>query len=312
MPAARAVSASLRAPELKALGKGIDRLTMGAAGPAPPVETPRIGVLLVALDGSPGSRLALDWAAWLAPALKARIELVAVAPARPAHAGSEWGLLLDLAEQSEAEARKALDAAKADLARGGLDANAFLARGSPASRIVARAKAVGADLVLMGSHRKDPIGLGSVASAVRHQTAASVLIARGPPKGPVLAATDGSPTSRRATAVGVAWAKALGGRATVLHSLHVPLFGGSAVAAEDEALDRVLEHGGAAGEDAVAQYSIMKGPPAAAILEAARAMRAGLAVVGSRGLGGLRSLVLGSVSDKVSRDAPCSVLVVKP
>jgi nucleotide-binding universal stress UspA family protein len=38
---------------------------------------------------------------------------------------------------------------------------------------------------------------------------------------------------------------------------------------------------------------------------------ADLVVVGSRGLGAVRRLLLGSVSEKVLQHAPCSVMIVK-
>lgn len=52
-------------------------------------------------------------------------------------------------------------------------------------------------------------------------------------------------------------------------------------------------------------------PPVAAIVEEARRRRAGVIVVGSRGFGFARRLMLGSVSRGVVRRASCPVLVVK-
>jgi nucleotide-binding universal stress UspA family protein len=49
--------------------------------------------------------------------------------------------------------------------------------------------------------------------------------------------------------------------------------------------------------------------PAAALLRYAR--DADLLVVGSRGWGGLRGLLLGSVSDQCARHAPCPTVVVR-
>ena len=53
------------------------------------------------------------------------------------------------------------------------------------------------------------------------------------------------------------------------------------------------------------------GHEAEEILKAAKRIRADLVVMGSKGLTGLRRFLLGSVSHKVVRYAPCSVLVVR-
>jgi nucleotide-binding universal stress UspA family protein len=57
--------------------------------------------------------------------------------------------------------------------------------------------------------------------------------------------------------------------------------------------------------------STMTAPPITAIVEEARRRRAGVIVVGSRGLGLTQRLMLGSVSRGVVRRASCPVLVVK-
>lgn len=53
---------------------------------------------------------------------------------------------------------------------------------------------------------------------------------------------------------------------------------------------------------------VRQGPPAAALLDQCRGAQ--LLVVGSRGRGGFKGLVLGSVSQQVAGHAPCPVLVV--
>jgi nucleotide-binding universal stress UspA family protein len=55
----------------------------------------------------------------------------------------------------------------------------------------------------------------------------------------------------------------------------------------------------------------IKGSPARVIVEAAKEWRADLIVVGSHGRGFWGRLTLGSVSDTVIHQAPCSVLVVR-
>lgn len=53
------------------------------------------------------------------------------------------------------------------------------------------------------------------------------------------------------------------------------------------------------------------GKPANELVELAREVRADLVVVGSHGLTGLERLLVGSVSEKVTREANCSVEVVR-
>lgn len=54
-----------------------------------------------------------------------------------------------------------------------------------------------------------------------------------------------------------------------------------------------------------------EGDPAKRIIEAAKAENADLIILGSRGLGTLQGLMLGSVSHKVTQLAPCTCITVK-
>ncbi|MDX2239364.1 MAG: universal stress protein [Leptolyngbyaceae cyanobacterium bins.302] len=56
---------------------------------------------------------------------------------------------------------------------------------------------------------------------------------------------------------------------------------------------------------------VRQGRPATEILNCARSVDAGLIAIGHRGVGGVRELLLGSVSTAIARYAPCSVLVAR-
>jgi nucleotide-binding universal stress UspA family protein len=54
-----------------------------------------------------------------------------------------------------------------------------------------------------------------------------------------------------------------------------------------------------------------QGDPADAILDVAEEREADLIIVGNRGMTGARRFLLGSVPNKVSHHAPCSVLIIR-
>ena len=59
------------------------------------------------------------------------------------------------------------------------------------------------------------------------------------------------------------------------------------------------------------QTETLEGNPAEVILEMAKAQNSNVIVMGSRGLGKLAGLLLGSTSQKVVSHAPCPVLIVR-
>ena len=66
------------------------------------------------------------------------------------------------------------------------------------------------------------------------------------------------------------------------------------------------------GRKARYEVEIMTGDPGVEVLRAAQRLRADLIVMATHGRKGIRRLVLGSVAERVVREAPCPVLTVSP
>lgn len=140
----------------------------------------------------------------------------------------------------------------------------------------------------------------------------------------VLLALDGSPASdaARRLVASLPWPEGtfihvIGAIAPVVDTF-TGLPGGAGMIGEVEPasssalhaiLDEACESLEAPGR--VVRRSIVVGRPASVIVDEAAALRAELVVVGSRGRGPMRSMVLGSVSAEVVDHAPCPVLVVR-
>jgi nucleotide-binding universal stress UspA family protein len=78
----------------------------------------------------------------------------------------------------------------------------------------------------------------------------------------------------------------------------------------DATLSRVAEEAKEAGVATVRTFA-RQGDPADAILDVAEEQRSGLIVVGNKGMTGAKRFLLGSVPNKVSHHAPCSVLIIR-
>jgi nucleotide-binding universal stress UspA family protein len=83
------------------------------------------------------------------------------------------------------------------------------------------------------------------------------------------------------------------------------------MAAAKSRVDRQVQRvRGGGGE--IAGAHAREGFPDAEVVDLAEELGAGLIVMGSRGHGGVRRALMGSVSDSVVRHAHCPVLVVRP
>ncbi|MGZ8650424.1 MAG: universal stress protein [Solirubrobacteraceae bacterium] len=75
-----------------------------------------------------------------------------------------------------------------------------------------------------------------------------------------------------------------------------------------DALERALEDAGGLAAGVAIEPVVRLGAPAQVLLE--EAQDADLLVVGSRGLGGFRGLLLGSVGQQCAHHAPCPLVIV--
>lgn len=80
-----------------------------------------------------------------------------------------------------------------------------------------------------------------------------------------------------------------------------------------EDVERVLEQAAAELRAAGVEVETLarEGDPADAILDVAEQRGADLVVVGNKGMTGAKRFLLGSVPNKVSHHAPCSVLIIR-
>jgi nucleotide-binding universal stress UspA family protein len=141
-----------------------------------------------------------------------------------------------------------------------------------------------------------------------------------------LLCTDGSELARDALAAGLAVLRAPDRTvlATVIEPVDPMLAVGTGMAAgvmsveETERLQHEQEAEAkgwlTATRDALgldgAELMVVAGSPSRSICELAEALPAAVIVMGTRGRGGLRRAVLGSVSDHVVRNASCPVVTV--
>lgn len=136
----------------------------------------------------------------------------------------------------------------------------------------------------------------------------------------ILCPIDFSAPSRHALDHAVEIARWYGGTITALHVMHPvpyadPLMAGALVITPQD-LERAAQEltrfvGEEVGQTPI-DTVVAQGSAAAVILEQARALPADLVVLGTHGRRGFEHFMLGSVTERVLRKAPCPVLTVPP
>jgi nucleotide-binding universal stress UspA family protein len=133
----------------------------------------------------------------------------------------------------------------------------------------------------------------------------------------ILVAVDGSPHAQAALDFAVEMASRYGATLVLLHAFpHVSDLLGTPhyehlLAARTLIGQQLLEAARSQVGDAVpVEAQLVEGPPAPAILRIAADEGCDIIIIGSRGLGQLAGLLLGSVSSTVAQRAQCAVLIV--
>jgi nucleotide-binding universal stress UspA family protein len=306
--------------------------------------------ILLATDGSQEAELALKSATGLAKSTGSELHLVYVEAASSVFPTTDWESLggeelptrLDEVAKEAARTKVEEQAQRVREADGEI-AGAHARVGYPEAEIVDLAEELGVGLIVIGSRGLGSVRralMGSVSLSVVHHAHCFVLVVRGSARreearyapGRVLLAYDGSKEASDAARVASEISNATGSE---LHLLHVvrsepypPYFGyvsyeeaevweaweANLERDEEQARSfvegqaRTIEREGAEVDGAHLSF----GRPDREIVKLAEELDAGLIVVGSRGRGGLKRALLGSVSDSVVRHAHCPVMVVRP
>lgn len=294
----------------------------------------KVSPIVLGYDGSVGSWSALDWAISAARARHAPLRIVH-ALATPAVAVTGYGIYEPLDSELVAKIGEQILDTAAERVREvapELVVDTRLISGSPAKGLLHHLD--DAELVVVGRRGHGTFGellLGSTAMALAtHAPCPVVVIRDGLGQGTesadaerVVVGVDGSELSTEALAFAFEEASLRRAGLTVLHAWDVPFFdvpghGGPGVPGairefqgdELRLLSESLAGWREKYPDVEVRQTLVHQEPVKALVDASAG--AALVVVGSRGRGGFRSMLLGSVSHALVHHARCPVAVVRP
>jgi len=293
----------------------------------------RIEKIVVPTDFSESSKEALCYAGAVAELYKAKVILLHVMesdtinPLRTIGGGEDIIKRLTVDRQSALQGLIKLDEVA------GIEVEPRIVEGLPAYEIIEAATDSGADLIIMGTHGltgAQRVLFGSVAERVVRTAPIPVLTVRHPEHGfvectiggrrvlglkNILMPTDFSEASAYAARYAIALAKEYGARLHVLHVLSI-----AATGPDREFLEREMKQDARKSIDQFMKdelkglevgREVKAGEPFQVIVTEARKKDTDLVVMGTHGRTFLKYALLGSVTSKVVRKAPCPVLTAK-
>ncbi len=287
--------------------------------------TPSTPHVVVGVDGSDSSRQALDWA--VEEATRRNLLLhVLCAWSSDYTAETVAPVVAGMADESRSIAEAA--AARARAASPELDVVTSTVHAQAASALIAASRH--ADTVVVGARGVGALTeavLGSTSMQLAAYASCPVVVVREPPSrraGPhrVVVGVDGSDLSSDATGYAFEQASRRGLGLTVVHAWDAHVYTsavalsvlvepwGELVAEQELITSEAIARWAEKFPDVDVRTRVTQGRPADVLVDSSEG--AELVVVGSRGRGGFRGLLLGSVSRSVLHRAHCPVAVVRP
>jgi nucleotide-binding universal stress UspA family protein len=284
--------------------------------------------VIVGVDGSPAALHAVRWAAERAERAGAPLRIIhayALPPGFPSGVTEEESVLNGLRQQGRRWLAEARDMAAQATTPPHVETELAA---MPTSTGLLRESETASVLVL-GNHGRNALtGLlvGSTSLALAGRAHCPVVLVRtgtdgAPRTGPVVVGVDGTEASESAIAFAFAEASAQDAPLVAVHAWAESLFE-TALAGNNAPLDWTLQR--EVADEALAERlagwqekypevrverELVHDRPTRALRRCAQTAR--LVVVGRRGHGGFRDLVLGSTSQHVLHHAPCPVAVVR-
>jgi nucleotide-binding universal stress UspA family protein len=289
--------------------------------------------ILLATDGSDEAAAARQLLQALPLPSGSTLRVISVVNVPAGIAGGRVSVrMLELLSQEDwARADRVVHVAAEQLSCEGLTVSTAVRNGEPAAQIILAADEFAADLVVVGSKGLTGLQgffLGSVARSVAKRAPCPVLVARAPRNGlrQVVVATDGSDRANRAIEFVARLPLPDPSEIRLVHVVrpYVPFSGLPTEGPEVQlAVDEVRRQQEEMAAEVLAaaakrltevgrsvRTELRVGDPTSEILELAEALQADLIVAGARGAGLLEGLLLGSVADRLLKEARCSVLIV--
>jgi nucleotide-binding universal stress UspA family protein len=219
--------------------------------------------------------------------------------------GEKWGEEIDIFrkgfQHDRARIKKILAEDEKYAKASGISPSIIFLEGQPSEQISAQTKKY--DILFVGGYAKTKRKIENIAGRLAREAQCDVFAARKDEIKEILLALKGTALDREIIEKGILFAKCFGAHVTALH-VAGSLSGGKA----NSSIVKKAKEVGLASNIKV-RALLARGGVASKIL--AHAKKSDLVIMGTQGVGGLGDMVIGTLAERITKKATCSVLVVR-